>query len=162
MKEENEMYALHFVSSFVITHHVAQFFVHVAQLSVHLHNFLFTRVTPQLDDPLKSIELFNRAIKYQKRSVATADKRPFGFGIRPTEMRREASGLRHSSDVNVAPTIEPTRGDGHRGLTSANPKPPISPTVLPHRDGPRDLVGLSCGSDVLTSIAVTPIAVPAG
>ena len=54
MEEKNEMYALHFVSSFVVTHHVAQLFVYVAQRSVHLHNFLFIGITlyPMLVHPI--------------------------------------------------------------------------------------------------------------
>ena len=39
------MYVLHFVSPFVVTHHVTQLFVYVAQHSVHLDNFLFIGIT---------------------------------------------------------------------------------------------------------------------
>ena len=190
--KKNKLYVLHFVRPFVVTHHLHNFlficttFCSFAQLFVHRDNAVFTKtawvvspytcvsdtatsvqsyptsepLSPKFDGPSKSIDLFNRAIEYQKRSVATADKRPLRFGIRPTEMRREASGLRHSSDANVAPTRGLTGRNS--GLTSA----PISPTVLPPRDRPRDLMrslmDLSSGSDVLTSIAVTPNAIPAG
>ena len=45
MEEKNDLYAPHFVSSFVATYHFEHFFVHFEQFFVHLHNFLFIVTT---------------------------------------------------------------------------------------------------------------------